>query len=52
MIGIRSARVILTLAYAVTRNLWVSAGAHILNDWSGFLTAFAVAQLPIATEPA
>lgn len=27
------ARIMLTLAFVVTKNLWVSAGAHILNDW-------------------
>ena len=41
----------LTLAHVVTRNLWASAGAHILNDWSGFLAAFAFAHLPIGTYP-
>lgn len=51
LIGIGSARVVLTLAYVVTRNLWVSTGAHILNDWSGFLATFAFAHLPIGTEP-
>ncbi|WP_062520897.1 CPBP family intramembrane glutamic endopeptidase [Demequina silvatica] len=30
------ARVFLTLAYVVTRNLWVSTGAHIVNDWTMF----------------
>lgn len=51
LIGIGAARIVLTLAYVVTRNLWVSAGAHILNDWSGFLAAFAFAHLPIGTDP-
>lgn len=50
LIGIGSARVFLTLGYIVTRNLWVSAGAHILNDWSGFLFAFAIGHAPVATE--
>ncbi|MCS4245653.1 membrane protease YdiL (CAAX protease family) [Rhizobium sp. BIGb0125] len=40
LIGIGFARVILTLAYIVTRNLWVSAGAHIINDWTGFVLMF------------
>jgi membrane protease YdiL (CAAX protease family) len=35
--GIGTARLILTAAYLVTRNLWVSAGAHIVNDWTEFL---------------
>lgn len=30
---IGSARLVLSLAYIKTKNLWVSAGAHILNDW-------------------
>lgn len=50
LIGIGAARVFLTLAFLVTRNLWVSAGAHILNDWSGFIFAFVIGHAPIATE--
>lgn len=30
-------RVVLTLAYMWTKNLWVSAGAHIFNDWTEIL---------------
>lgn len=30
---IGSARFVLTLGYIVTRNLWVSTGAHLVNDW-------------------
>jgi len=30
---IGTARLVLSLAYIKTKNLWVSAGAHILNDW-------------------
>ncbi len=26
-------RLVLTLPYLMTKNIWVSAGAHILNDW-------------------
>lgn len=33
---IGSARLILTFAYIKTKNLWVSAGAHIINDWAMF----------------
>lgn len=47
LIGIGFTRVLLTLAYVVTRNLWVSAGAHILNDWAGFLFLFEIAHVPI-----
>ncbi len=30
---IGTARLVLSLAYIKTKNLWVSAGAHMLNDW-------------------
>lgn len=30
---IGSARLVLTWAYIYTKNLWVSTGAHIINDW-------------------
>jgi membrane protease YdiL (CAAX protease family) len=33
LIIIGTARLVLSLAYIKTKNLWVSAGAHILNDW-------------------
>lgn len=48
---IGTARIVLTLAYVVTRNLWVSATAHIANDWSLFLMSFIGGHLPIGTEP-
>ncbi len=47
LIGIGFARVILTLAYIVTRNLWVSAGAHIINDWTGFIFMLEFGHVPI-----
>lgn len=50
LLGIGTARVLLTLAYVATRNLWVSAGAHILNDWTGFLIGFAGGPAPIGGE--
>jgi len=46
---IGTARIVLTLSYLVTRNLWVSAGAHIINDWSLFLGAYALGHAPIGT---
>lgn len=46
-IGIGFARVILTLAYIATRNLWVSAGAHIINDWTGFILLLELGHVPI-----
>ncbi len=36
LVVIGSARLVLSLAYLWTRNLWVSTGAHILNDWALF----------------
>ena len=33
LLVIGTARIALSPAYVVTRDLWVSAGAHILNDW-------------------
>lgn len=35
---IGSAHVVLLLAYVATKNIWVSTGAHILNDWVMFTT--------------
>lgn len=49
LIGIGFARVILTFAYIFTRNLWVSAGAHIVNDWTGFFLMFEFGHVPINT---
>lgn len=37
ILGIGMVHVLLTLSYIVTRNLWVSTGAHVINDWIGFL---------------
>jgi hypothetical protein len=31
---IGSARLVLTLAYVWTKNIWVSTGAHVINDWT------------------
>jgi membrane protease YdiL (CAAX protease family) len=33
---IGSARLVLTLPWILTKNIWVSTGAHIINDWSLF----------------
>jgi hypothetical protein len=33
---IGTARLVLTLPWIMTKNLWVSTGAHILNDWTLF----------------
>lgn len=40
-------RLVLTWAYLHTRNLWVSSGAHILNDWSIFAIGYAGSHSPI-----
>jgi membrane protease YdiL (CAAX protease family) len=36
LLGIGVARLVLTLAYIRTKNILVSTGAHILNDWVAF----------------
>ncbi|WP_432478070.1 CPBP family intramembrane glutamic endopeptidase [Nocardioides sp. GXQ0305] len=36
IIVIGAARLVLTLAFIRTKNLWVSFGAHLLNDWTTF----------------
>lgn len=46
---IGTARIVLTISFLVTRNLWVSAGAHIINDWSEFLGAYGLSHLPVGT---
>ncbi|MBB1059523.1 CPBP family glutamic-type intramembrane protease [Marilutibacter spongiae] len=33
LVIIGSARLVLLLGYLKTRNIWVSTGAHIINDW-------------------
>ena len=48
--GIGAARLVLTTAFLVTRNLWVSAGAHIANDWTEFLAPMLLGgHLPVDT---
>ena len=42
---IGSARMVLTLPWILTKNLWVSTGAHIINDWLLFLMALLGAGL-------
>jgi len=36
LIGVGIARLVLLLPYIMTKNIWVSTGAHILNDWAIF----------------
>ena len=33
IVVIGTARIVLTLAWILTKNIWVSTGAHIINDW-------------------
>ena len=41
LLAIGGARLVLTLAYMKTKNLWVSFGAHVINDWMTFGLAVA-----------
>lgn len=45
LVVIGGARIALTLAFIRTKNIWVSAGAHILNDWVLFTGITIVAVL-------
>jgi uncharacterized protein len=47
IVVIGSARLVLTWAYIYTKNLWVSTGAHIINDW--FLLSTTVFLAPLAS---
>lgn len=46
---IGAARVVLTLSYIWTRNLWVPVGAHIINDWTEFTFIFSFGHVRIDT---
>lgn len=47
LVVIGSARLVLTWAYVATKNIWVSTGAHIINDWT--LIGMTVFVAPLAT---
>jgi membrane protease YdiL (CAAX protease family) len=47
LLTIGTARLVLTASYLVTRNMAVSVGAHILNDWTLFFISFIGAHGPI-----
>lgn len=47
VIVIGSARLVLTWAYIWTKNIWVSTGAHVINDW--MLMASMIFLSPLAT---
>ena len=45
LLVIGTARLVLSLANIFSRNLWISTGAHVLNDWALFgLGLFAAAM--------
>jgi len=48
LVVIGSARLILTWAYVWSKNVWVSTGAHIINDWT--LIASTAFLAPLATS--
>jgi membrane protease YdiL (CAAX protease family) len=48
LVVIGSARLVLTWAYVWSKNLWVSTGAHVINDWT--LIASMVFLAPLATS--
>jgi uncharacterized protein len=47
IVVIGSARLVLTWAYIWSKNIWVSTGAHIINDWT--IMASIVFLTPLAT---
>jgi membrane protease YdiL (CAAX protease family) len=47
IVVIGSARLVLAWAYIWTKNIWVSTGAHIINDW--MLMASTIILAPLAT---
>ncbi|MBJ3783734.1 CPBP family intramembrane glutamic endopeptidase [Devosia sediminis] len=49
--GIGAARLVLTAAFLVTRKLWVSSGAHIVNDWTEFFVPMLLAGGHTPIEP-
>jgi membrane protease YdiL (CAAX protease family) len=49
IVVIGTARLVLTLPWILTKNLWVSTGAHIVNDWMLFGMALAGAGLAAQT---
>ncbi|KQQ82490.1 hypothetical protein ASF73_19560 [Xanthomonas sp. Leaf131] len=51
LVIIGTARLVLSLAYVVTRNLWVSTGAHVLNDWALFAFALSGPVAPLIGVP-
>jgi membrane protease YdiL (CAAX protease family) len=48
--GVGIARLVLTLPYILTKNLWVSSGAHILNDWMMFSVTVLFTGMGVSAE--
>ncbi len=48
LVAIGSARLVLTWAYIWSKNIWVSTGAHIINDWT--IIASTTFLAPLATS--
>jgi hypothetical protein len=48
LVVIGSARLVLTWAYIWSKNIWVSTGAHIINDWT--IIAITTFLAPLATS--
>ena len=48
VVVIGTARLVLSLAWILTKNIWVSTGAHVINDWllfgGGLLGAFLIGK--------
>ncbi len=49
LLVIGTARLVLSLAYLRTKNIWVSTGAHVINDWVIFAVVLAGASQGILT---
>jgi membrane protease YdiL (CAAX protease family) len=47
IVVIGSARLLLTLPWIMTKNIWVSTGAHIVNDWLLFMVALLGSSLVV-----
>ena len=45
LVGIGIARLILSLAYIKTKNIWVCTGTHVFNDWVLFTMPLLAAKL-------
>jgi hypothetical protein len=52
LVVIGSARLVLTLPYLLTKNIWVSTGTHVLNDWLLFAMSLLGQLLVKAPMPA